>query len=130
MVQLQILSGRQQGTIIPVAGFPFTIGRSGNDTLQLPEPGVWEQHAVIESGEVSDYDLRGRPNATLILNSEVVENASLKPGDLLVLGDVQLRFELVPAHQRSNRMRESFFWLLVLLAVGLEIGLIFWLKAS
>lgn len=128
MVQLQILSGRQQGTVVPVAGFPFSIGRAGSDKLRVQEAGVWEHHVVIDSEDGSSFEMKARPNASLLLNTAPVEVAALTPGDVVELGGLKLRFELSSPQQRSNRLREVLFWLILLIAWAGQIGAVLWLE--
>ncbi len=128
MVQLQILSGRQQGTVVPVAGFPFSIGRAGSDKLRVQEAGVWEYHVVIDSEDGSSFEMKARPNASLLLNTAPVEVAALTPGDVVELGGLKLRFELSSPQQRSNRLREVLFWLILLIAWAGQIGAVLWLE--
>ncbi|MDA7915874.1 FHA domain-containing protein [Verrucomicrobia bacterium] len=124
MIQLQILSGRQQGTMVPIVGFPFSIGRAGSDSLRLQEPGIWEHHAVIDTSDGMEFQMKTRPNATLLVNSEPSECGALIPGDVLELGDLRLRFELDSPQQRTNTLREGFFWAILLLVLVIQIGLV------
>ena len=61
------------------------------------------------------------------LNHLPVRQASLRNGDLIELGAVQLQFGLSPTRHRSLRLREVLTWIaLGLLCLG-QVALIYWL---
>lgn len=72
----------------------ITLGRGSTNEIVLRDPKVSRQHARIECSEASCtlIDL-GAANGTRV-NGARVERATLKPGDLIALGDSTLRFEI------------------------------------
>ena len=71
-----------------------TIGRLDDNTFQIAEPSVSSHHCevLLKGSDVVIKDLNST-NGTFI-NGEKISEAPLKPGQLLRLGNVELRLEL------------------------------------
>ncbi|MBI3849234.1 MAG: FHA domain-containing protein [Verrucomicrobia bacterium] len=127
MIQLQILSGKQAGTHRVARRFPFRIGRSSAADLCLEEDGVWDQHLELDLITPDGFVLTAHPNALVVVNSQRIEQAVLRNGDLIEMGSLKMRFWLSETRQIGLRFREGLTWCaLVLLAVG-QVCLIYWL---
>lgn len=127
MIQLNILSGKQAGTHAVARRFPFRVGRAPGNELQLADDGVWAQHLTLEFQPRSGFHLAAAPEAIVAVNNEPVHQVTLRNGDTITVGSVKLQFWLAAATQGSLRLRESFFWtLLVLVTLG-QFALIYWL---
>ena len=126
MVQLQILSGKQTGAKFDAAALPITVGRSEQSDVPLDEPGVWPCHCKIhwlKEGMVLEVE----PDALASVNGVSLPRAVLRPGDLITLGGVTLRFNLRPVRQSGLALREWLTWIgLALLSFG-EVAVIYWL---
>jgi hypothetical protein len=74
----------------PIAKELITLGRHESNDICLPEITVTGKHAVIKSkdNEITIEDL-GSTNGTFV-NGERIRNRSLKPGDKITLGKVEL----------------------------------------
>jgi phosphoserine phosphatase RsbU/P len=83
-------SGRRS---VSVPSGPFTIGRSSDTQLQLNDQHVSRRHAeLIQDGaawRVRDLGSRGGT----FVNDTKVDEAALKPGDRIRIGDTELRIE-------------------------------------
>jgi phosphoserine phosphatase RsbU/P len=79
--------------VVPVDTMPFTIGRSSENTLQLTDPQVSRYHAEILERD-SAWSVRdcGSRLGTLV-NNRRVEESPLRPGDLVRIGQTELRIE-------------------------------------
>jgi len=128
MVELRILAGKQAGGQSVVRRFPFRIGRSSGNDLQLDDDGAWDQHLTLEFRRREGVKLVAAPNALVMLNHQPVQTALLRNGDVVTLGSAKLQFWLAAVRQRGLRSREGLVWAL-LLAVALgQFALIYWLR--
>jgi pSer/pThr/pTyr-binding forkhead associated (FHA) protein len=127
MIQFDILSGKKAGTRSAVRDFPFQIGRSPHNTLQLEDDGVWDRHLTVEFQKGEGFKLEANTGALVTVNGESVQNKILRNGDNLTLGSVKLQFWIAAAKQRGLRLRESFAWALLLAVTLGQFALIYWL---
>ena len=127
MVQLSILTGKQAGNQTIVRRFPFSVGRSPGNHLQLDESGVWDNHLALEWSDPVQLVVRAEPGALLSVNQKPVGEAVLRNGDILSLGSVKLQFWLAPTRQPGLALREGLVWGLIALVTGAQLALIYWL---
>lgn len=127
MVQLSILSGKQAGSHTVARHFPFSVGRGGDNGLQLDDDGVWDRHVTIEFDRPERFVVRTAGAALVALNQQPVQSAPLRNGDVLSIGSVKLRFSLAAAAQRGLRLREFLIWGLLGAVTAAQIALIYWL---
>lgn len=128
MIQFHILSGRQAGNDIVVRRFPFRVGRSGGVDFALDEAGVWHRHVQFDFRKGEGFTFAGNPDATILVNGEAAGGGVLRPGDLLQLGSIRLRFWLAPAAQRCPRWREVLVWAALAALFAGQAWLIHWLR--
>jgi len=126
MILLRILSGKMAGTETVIRHFPFRVGRAPGSQLRLEEPGVWDQHFVLERKTDEGWSIQSQPAAMTLLNGERVQRQRLRNGDLIEAGAVKLRFWLAPAPQLALGWREALTWaaLAVLAAVEATVMLL------
>ncbi|HUW60052.1 MAG TPA: HD domain-containing phosphohydrolase [Candidatus Bathyarchaeia archaeon] len=93
-----LLSGVRQGEVVPVDG-TLTIGRHPDSGLCLDDPQVSRRHAVIEQTPRGTVlrDL-GSGNGTFVGERKVLESR-LSPGDVIRIGNIQMRYEEVEEGQ-------------------------------
>ncbi|MEM7159271.1 MAG: sigma 54-interacting transcriptional regulator [Myxococcota bacterium] len=121
--RLQVLSGELRGREIEVLNERVVLGKSRQCDVVLPDDSISRQHVEIRR-EGDNYRVtdKGSTNGTFIGNARVTDGY-LKPGDVLGVGKVQLRFlprdaraEILPSDQerfgevlgRSLAMRKIF----------------------
>ena len=127
MLQLTILNGQQAGDELVARRFPVRIGRSAEAELRLEEDGVWDCHLEITLQPPEGLVLSVQPGALGLVNSQPVEHAVLRNGDVIEVGAAKLLFSLSPTRHRSLRFREVMTWIaLALLCLG-QVALIYWL---
>jgi len=127
MVQLSILTGKQAGNQTIVRRFPFSVGRSPGNHLQLDEAGVWDKHLTLEWVDAVQLVVLAESGALVAVNQEPVVEAVLRNGDILSVGSVKFQFWLAPTRQRGLKLREAMVWgLLVTVTLG-QLALIYWL---
>ncbi|MCA9704835.1 MAG: FHA domain-containing protein [Myxococcales bacterium] len=121
--RLQVLNGELRGREIEVQSDRIVIGKSRQCDVVLPDESVSRQHVEIKA-EGDSYRVidRGSTNGSFIGQARITD-AFLKPGDVLGVGKVQLRFlprdaraEILPSDKerfgevlgRSLAMRKIF----------------------
>jgi hypothetical protein len=84
-----------QGRSFPIVLFPAVIGRGTECAVFLDNASISRQHAVVEEkdGRFHIRDLGSRNGIRLA--DQPVHEAVLNPGDVVTVGDIQLRFEPV-----------------------------------
>jgi serine phosphatase RsbU (regulator of sigma subunit) len=83
-------SGRRS---VAVPSGPFTIGRSSDTQLQLNDAHVSRRHAeLVQEGTIWRVRDLGSRGGTFV-NDAKVDDAALKPGDRIRIGDTELRIE-------------------------------------
>src|SRR5262245_21968983 len=101
MAKLVILSEGMTGRSHELTVDKTTIGRVDDNTFPIVDPSVSSHHceAVLRATEVLFRDLTPT-NGTFIEGEKVTESV-LKPGQILRLGQIQLRLEPVPPAAQS-----------------------------
>jgi MoxR-like ATPase len=92
MAYLEFLTGELAGQEVEIPGDGIVIGRGDEANLLLPDSEVSGLHAALRRADgawvVTDME---SSNGTLV-NGESVQTAVLRPGDIIALGETQLRF--------------------------------------
>jgi predicted component of type VI protein secretion system len=93
MVKLVLLSTGMTGRTHELKVDKTTIGRLEDNTFQIPEPSVSSHHCevLLKGNEVVIKDLNST-NGTFI-NGEKITESPLKPGQVLRLGQIEMRLE-------------------------------------
>ncbi len=93
MLKLVVLSPGMTGRTWELDTVKTTIGRLGDNTFPIADPSVSSHHCevLLRGGEVLIRDLNST-NGTYISGEKVTERA-LKPGQILRLGQVEMRLE-------------------------------------
>lgn len=127
MIQLDILSGSKAGHRTVVRQFPFSVGRSTQSHLRLEDAGVWERHLEFTVRPNEGFVLTTSPETSTLLNSERIQSAVLRNGDIIDAGSVKIRFGMSPTHQSTLKMREMATWLALAALCFAQVALIYWL---
>jgi len=92
-MKLILLSAGMTGRTCELKTDKTTIGRSEDNTFQIAEPSVSSHHCevIVRGSEVQVRDLKST-NGTYI-NGVATAEGVLKPGEILRLGQVQMRLE-------------------------------------
>jgi len=93
MAKLVVLSEGMTGLAFELKPDRTTVGRLDDNTVHIPEASVSSHHCEIvgRGGEVVVKDLNST-NGTFI-NGQQITEAVLKPGQILRLGQIELRLE-------------------------------------
>jgi len=125
MIQLNILSGQTAGDTLVVRRFPFRIGRTAENDLQLEVPGVWDRHFTLEFQKAEGFRLQTAPDAFVAVNEERQQSARLRNGDIISFGSAKIQFWLAAPLQRGLRLREFSVWFLIAAITALQFFLIY-----
>jgi hypothetical protein len=93
----------------------------------LEDPGVWDQHLLLDFDPAEGFVLRVQPNALVRVNGEQVEQATLRNGDEIEFGSAKLQFWLAETRQTGLRLRDAFTWTTIVTACLVQIALLYWL---
>jgi predicted component of type VI protein secretion system len=104
MARLVILSEGFTGKAYELTVDKTTIGRVDDNTFPIPEGSVSSHHCevLLRGGEVVIHDLNST-NGTFINGRQVTEEAVLKPGQILRLGQVEIRLEDASAQKAAPK---------------------------
>lgn len=93
MAKLVVLTEGLAGTVYELKGDRITVGRVEDNQIQVVEPSVSSHHCelLVKGSEVQVKDL-GSTNGTFI-NGDQIKEATLKAGQTLRLGKIELRFD-------------------------------------
>lgn len=92
--KLRLLNGAQVGQEF-VAGAQIRLGREPDNEVVLLDPKVSRHHALLQQqGETFLLTDLGSSNGVFVNGKRIAAPASLKDGDILLLGDTQLAFKL------------------------------------
>ena len=93
MAKIVILSQGMTGRTLELAVDKTTIGRVEDNTFPILEPSVSSHHCeiLLKGSDVVVRDLNST-NGTFI-NGEKITEATLKPGQILRLGQIEMRLE-------------------------------------
>jgi hypothetical protein len=93
MLKLVLLSSGMTGRTQELKSDKTTIGRLEDNTLQITEPSVSSHHCevLLRGSEVVVCDLNST-NGTFIGGEKITER-TLKPGQILRLGQIEMRLE-------------------------------------
>lgn len=93
MARLVLLSEGFTGRTYELKTEKTTVGRLPDNTFEIPEQSVSSHHCeiLLRSGDVLVHDL-GSTNGTFI-NGQQITEGTLKPGQILRLGTVDMRLE-------------------------------------
>jgi hypothetical protein len=105
MPKLVVLSEGLTGKTCELKGDKTTVGRLDDNAFQITEPSVSSHHAeiVLRGNDVIVKDLNST-NGTFI-NGETVTEAVLKPGQILRLGQIEMRLETGEADAAAKKQQ-------------------------
>jgi len=126
MVELMVLTGPQTGVRLVVPSLPASVGRGREMGVQLTGSGVWDRHFDLLATPDGRVGVRVIGDARVVIDSVSVTERSLRNGEVLEVGGIQVRFLIDEVPQRSLAVREASVWLLALLILVLQIYLAWW----
>jgi len=107
MAKLVLLSAGMTGRTHDLKVDKTTIGRVEDNTFQIAEPSVSSHHCevLLKGNDVIVKDLNST-NGTYI-NGEKITEAPLKPGQILRLGQVEIRLETDAAPAAPKKLSQT-----------------------
>jgi hypothetical protein len=120
--------GERAGQEVPLTRDTFFIGRSKNNNLPLNDKSVSRKHAVINmlEGEYILSDLNSLKGS--YVNGRKIEEVTLKPGDIINIGENRMQFRLVTPSGTwiAPGKRNALWYFLIVLVMGAMIGVGAW----
>lgn len=93
MTRIAVLRGGQQIRVCELAAGTLTIGRAEDNTLHLDDRTISKHHArIVTYFEATHVEDLGSTNGTYV-NGKKVHKQVLQPGDVLKIGQHQLRLD-------------------------------------
>lgn len=96
--QLRVTRGASSGTTYSLVDlYSTSIGRSIDCSIQLDDLAVSRCHCrvLLDGGRATIEDAGSRWGTKV--NGESVKQCELKPGDVIAVGETELRFEMIPS---------------------------------
>jgi adenylate cyclase len=108
MYELVILTGPKAGTVVPVVS-DLVAGRSPDCSLEVPDPNASRAHCRFHfDGSTLTVADNGSSNGTWI-NDQRQPGATLKPGDVVRLGETRLKVQARRAQITDDPNASSIF---------------------
>ncbi len=96
IAELRVLSGSSAGTVLPIPGKQFLIGRERDCHLRPDNELISRHHCVLR---LDEYTLRvrdlGSRNGTFVNGQRIKGEVILRDGDTLFVGDLALQVRVV-----------------------------------
>ncbi len=93
--QLQVISGPDTGRVYPLAeGQTLTIGRGETTGTQLRDARVSRLHCQVQVDGGKFMLIHSSASGTTLVNGQSVTNHELRPGEVIRIGDTEMRFLL------------------------------------
>ncbi len=118
IAQFNFLTGWRAGQTVPVTKETFFIGRSRNNNLIMEDRSVSRKHAVLNflEGQFVLSDLNSFKG--IMVNGKKVNEAIIKNGDRIRIGDIVLEFHTGRGMRGGGRRLVIIMMLLVAVGVG------------
>ena len=119
MVKLVVLSEGFAGKTCELKADKLTIGRVGDNRFQIPEGSVSGRHCEVrlKEGKVYVKDL-GSTNGTFVGGKKVNSETLLRPGNILRLGQVEIRLETEKNAGETSEVEKT----IILKQGGIKLG--------
>lgn len=109
---------------VPVWPLPFTVGRSTQDGYSAQAPGLWEHHLTIQADSDKGFTATVRQGAVATFEGQPFIQRSLRNGDQLRLGALELQFFLMRPERASLRVWESLVWAIFVVVMLSQFGIL------
>lgn len=107
--QLIIVFGPDQGRTFTIAdGQALVVGRGSNSDTRINDPRISRVHCHIQADDGKTLLIDAGSAGGTAVNGQVVQKHELTPGDVIYLGDTQIRFQLESDAERSTLVDKMF----------------------
>ena len=120
----------KQGTSLPIMriDLPIRIGRAADCQMRLEEKGIWDHHVELDLDRDDCFLLRPTSEASTLVNDEPLKKGQIMAnGDVIVLGQTKVEFQIGPVRQQFLGTRETLCWIVLAAFVAAQVWLIRWL---
>ena len=106
---LQVIEGSDQGQRIELAdGRTLMVGRGQACDVRLNDPRVSRTHCRLQVDRGSAVVRDAGSSSGTVVNGGRVEQHTLRPGDVIQIGDTKLRYHLEGAREESTLVESAF----------------------
>jgi len=104
-LQITVVRGPAKGRTYLLGPFRVVIGRDQSADVQLGDPRVSRRHAEIRPSGLGSWVIQDLGSTNLTLhNGEKVDQATLRCGDSIIVGDTELNIEATPSSSSSGEV--------------------------
>jgi hypothetical protein len=96
------VQGPGRELLVPLGEHPLHIGRGIASGLHLDHPSVSRRHAIIVRRGSGARVLDDRSLNGTFVNGQRIEQADLSDGDVIIIGQLELRYLEIPASSRAR----------------------------
>jgi pSer/pThr/pTyr-binding forkhead associated (FHA) protein len=104
-IVITVMSGVEDGKVFDLDGTPIMLGRHPEDNVFLPYDTRTSRHHARITRESSSYFIedvgpegKGSTNSTYLHDNKITGKTAINSGDVLLLGNVWVKFEVKPMH--------------------------------
>jgi len=90
---LKVIRGNMRQKQIPIPTHTIMIGRSNDNHLCLPDPGVSRRHACLRYAQGAWFIQDQNNTSGTFINGQSIIAARLNPGDEIIIGKNKFRFQ-------------------------------------
>ncbi len=109
--KLVCLAGPQAGSEYVLEGDEMVIGRAADNAVSIPDTSVSRKHVLLRNtGDGWAASDMGSGNGTLVNNNAIAEETPLSNGDVITLGDTELKFVAEGDPASSTRVTWPLRW--------------------
>src|SRR5438105_4872760 len=93
VARLLCLAGPQAGNEYVLEGDEMVVGRAADNAISIPDTSVSRKHVLLRNtGDGWAASDMGSGNGTLVNSAAIAEETPLNDGDVITLGDTELKF--------------------------------------
>src|SRR6185436_3937716 len=101
--KLVCLAGPQAGSEFVLEGDEMVIGRAAENAISIPDTSVSRKHVLLRNtGSGWAASDMGSGNGTLVNSAAIAEETQLSNGDVITLGDTELKFVMEGAEDAAS----------------------------
>lgn len=124
LFQIAVRLPGQPVAVLPLAVYPFAVGRAAGASCRLDAPGVWDRHLHFELDPSEGLQMVAGDGALVRHQGSLVTRHRVRNGDEFEAGPAVIRVMMGPPARRRLGFWELLLWLVlgVMAAVQFAVG--------